>query len=303
MIISTPGCTNDELQIYHHLGLGDHIICNGLVRQFSKLYQKVYCFVKAVNVSSVAFMYRDEPKIQLIPVKDDSEVVLRTNESIPLIKIGFEKLDTSSGNFDESFYRQVGMDFSSRWYDFYVERDHQLERELFSTLNPGHTPYALVHDDVRRSLFLDVTYVTKGLQIINPSEHLRIQEMNPEFQNYNLFHWILLLENAEEIHCMDSSFKCLVESLSNLAKPRLYYHRYVRGSGPRAVSTVRKNWTVIKRGGVPFIARNLIYRIRHKLLTELSAATNCFSRQAPIFLKTAVIKGVDVEIKDSTENM
>jgi len=248
-------------------------------------------------------MYRDEPKIQLIPVRDDSEVALKTNESIPLIKIGFEKLDTSKGNFDESFYRQVGMDFSSRWYDFYVKRDHQLERELFSTVNPGHTPYAFVHDDARRGLFLDLTYVTSGLRIINPSEHLSRQEMNSEFKKYNLFHWILLLENAEEIHCMDSSFKCLVESLSNLAKPRLYYHRYVRGSGPLAVSTVRKNWIVVKKGCVHFIASNLIYRIRHKLLRALRAQTNRVSWQAPICLKKAVLKGGDVEINNSTDNM
>ena len=30
--------------IYHHLGLGDHIICNGLVRHFKETNEK--CLVK-----------------------------------------------------------------------------------------------------------------------------------------------------------------------------------------------------------------------------------------------------------------
>src|ERR1051325_7369597 len=147
---------HDELQVYHHLGLGDHIICNGLVRKLCTTHHTVYCFTKRQYISSVSFMYRDEPKIQLIPVEGDWEVPLKTNREIPLLKVGFEKLDRSSSNFDESFYRQLGFDFGLRWNNFYIERDYEIERELFRKVNPSNTPYIFVHDDPGRLLVADV---------------------------------------------------------------------------------------------------------------------------------------------------
>ena len=35
-----------ELIIYHHLGLGDHLICNGLVNYLSLYFNKVFLPVK-----------------------------------------------------------------------------------------------------------------------------------------------------------------------------------------------------------------------------------------------------------------
>src|SRR4051812_16786092 len=95
-----------QVQVYHHLGLGDHIICNGLVRELCKSYDGVYCFVKNCNLNSVVFMYRDEPKIELIGVEDDWEVPRKIRDDKDLIKIGFEHLHTRNYNFDVSFYDQ-----------------------------------------------------------------------------------------------------------------------------------------------------------------------------------------------------
>jgi hypothetical protein len=262
-----------ELQIYHHLGLGDHIICNGLVRRYCKSYERIYLFVKHVNVESVAFMYRNEPKIILVPVKDDDEVPLRTNDSIPLIRVGFEYVNTSSRNFDESFYRQVGLEFDCRWSDFALERDYSMEMELFNTLNPNCVPYALVHDDPSRGFSLDLTYVTKDLRIIRPSDCMDGLYADGTFKKYNLFHWILVLERAREIHCMDSAFKCLVESLVNVNTPRLVYHRYVRGAGPRFVSSMRKDWVTIARPSIPFMTKHVIVKIQNKIAKELAGST------------------------------
>ena len=57
---------NKELYLYHHLGLGDHIICNSLVRHYCKLYDKIYLFVKSHNYESVKFMYHDLNNIEFI---------------------------------------------------------------------------------------------------------------------------------------------------------------------------------------------------------------------------------------------
>ena len=45
--------------IYHHLGLGFHIICNGLVRSLINFNERYVMFVKEPNLTFVKFMYRD----------------------------------------------------------------------------------------------------------------------------------------------------------------------------------------------------------------------------------------------------
>jgi hypothetical protein len=52
--------------IYHHLGLGDHIICNGLVRSLINPNEEYKMFVKSHNLDSVSFMYRDLNNLSLL---------------------------------------------------------------------------------------------------------------------------------------------------------------------------------------------------------------------------------------------
>ena len=45
--------------IYHHLGLGDHIICNGIVRHFKEIHKTVTVFCRPNYFTNVEYMYRD----------------------------------------------------------------------------------------------------------------------------------------------------------------------------------------------------------------------------------------------------
>ena len=51
--------------IHHHLGLGDHIVCNGLVRNLIQKNQIYGIFVKKHNVDNVMFMYKDLKNLKL----------------------------------------------------------------------------------------------------------------------------------------------------------------------------------------------------------------------------------------------
>lgn len=79
----------EEIYIYHHLGLGDHIICNSIVRNFCDSYDTVYLFVKPHNYKNVEFMYRDLTNITLIKGYDNfcENYIKRKN----YIKIGFDE--------------------------------------------------------------------------------------------------------------------------------------------------------------------------------------------------------------------
>ena len=65
----------NNLYIHHHLGLGDHFACNGMVRYILKEwgYNQVTVFSKDNYFSMVDFMYRDNEKIKVIKIDKDKE--------------------------------------------------------------------------------------------------------------------------------------------------------------------------------------------------------------------------------------
>jgi hypothetical protein len=202
--------------IYHHLGLGDHIICNGLVRHIKNFEDVVYVFCKPHNTKNVEYMYRDNPNIKILSVGEDIDVISYINNNNiqnDIIVVGFtgENQDEVS-SFDEAFYFQHKIPFSKRFDDFYFERDFELEQNIVKELNPNNEKYIFTHN-------IDISKINTNFKIID----------NPV--NYSIFNLISLIENAEEVHLMESSIKNLVNSYK-MEKPKFFYHQYVRNYTP-----------------------------------------------------------------------
>ena len=61
---------SQQIYIYHHLGLGDHFHCNGVVRfLLNKKCKslKVRLFSKKKYSEMVKFMYRDLNNLEIVP--------------------------------------------------------------------------------------------------------------------------------------------------------------------------------------------------------------------------------------------
>lgn len=217
--------------LYHHLGLGDHILCNALVRHFAARHATLGLFVKRRYLESVRFMYRDNPGIRFFAVRDDREVgdFLHHWPKAPCIRIGFENLDISTLSFAESFYQQVGLDYARRW-DGMVQRDRAREEALYHRLVGQPGPYIFVHDDPGRGYVIDRDRLPADLPVVRPQPGL----------TDIIFDYALVLERATEIHCMDSSFRHVVDTLE-LSGPRLFLHLYAKGVDVRS----RLPWTVL----------------------------------------------------------
>jgi hypothetical protein len=205
--------------IYHHLGLGDHIICNGLVRHFCDLYNEVSVFCKTNNYENIVCMFSDDDRIKIIPLKDDNEVISYiTNNKLHnnLIKVGFDRLWYGNPKtFDIGFYNTANIPFEYRFTKFKFERDFNLEKQIMNELNPTGEDYIFVHDDKPRGFSIDMNKIRKDLKVIENDI------------KYNLFHMLGVIENAKEVHLMQSSFKDFINSF-RLDKPSFYYHTYVR---------------------------------------------------------------------------
>jgi hypothetical protein len=204
--------------IYHHLGLGDHIVNNGMVRHLYKKYDAITLFSYKHNVKNVQYMYRDLEKFQVIGVESDSQADFYiSNNNLDCLKIGFSDLSDVMPKlpFDKAFYKLAGLDFSVRFDEFYFERDLEKEKEVLNILNPTGEKYIFIHDDSFRGFSIDMSRIKTEYKVI----------MNDK--RFNVFDYITLIENAEEIHFMQSSFKELMCSYE-LKKPTLYQHNYVR---------------------------------------------------------------------------
>tara|TARA_R110000822_G_scaffold110654_8_gene241044 strand:+ start:5236 stop:5970 length:735 start_codon:yes stop_codon:yes gene_type:complete len=241
--------------ILHHLGLGDHIICHGLVREICESNKDdiVHIFCKPHNEVPVRFMFQDIPNLDiLIGYDNDAWQFKRDNENtMNCIEVGFSKMDLNSGeSFDWQFYQHANVPFDKRWDNFKVKTVQRLtqQSEVFKNykerfgIKKGN--YIFVHDDESRGLSINPNNLPPDAKIVRPEKGI----------TDNIFDFYMLIRYAKEVHCMDSSFKNLIESmfmmdsgiLSHFGQPDLYYHTYVRGNSPMFVSQSRCNWRVIK---------------------------------------------------------
>src|SRR5687767_8139013 len=102
-----------SLFIRPHLGAGDALILNGLVRYFAER-QPVIFPCKTHNVPSVSFMFRDNPNIEVLPVKDDAEVDQACRTTPFSLKLGMFGTGFTFKDWDECFYTQAGLPFEKR---------------------------------------------------------------------------------------------------------------------------------------------------------------------------------------------
>jgi len=215
----------NEITIYHHLGLGDAIECNGMVRYYSDKYDKVHVFSKERNYNMVSYMFRDNQNIVIHKVPDNNEYVgvsnfLENFQGFVLVP-GHQNYFGNLGFFKknewgpaESFYHLAHVPWECRNSKFFFERDLKKEQEVCDLVNPDKEKYIFVHDDPSRGFNLNIDTPYKIIKN-NPS--------------VNMFNIVKLLEEAEEIHCMSSSILCLIDCLSTSVKfPKLYLHYNIR---------------------------------------------------------------------------
>lgn len=210
------------LYIYHHQGIGDHIIFNGLMRKYSRLIPlTIFCFYKTYN--NIKYMYRDNKNINLLPLNSHEEIdsfLLANKQNIEYKKIGFkpffEFLHRKDHNlsFDECFYKIVDEDFTVRFDNFYIERNDDDEQLAYNECNPDGSKYIYVHDDPSLNFVIDKKKHRHDLKIIYNN------------LKYNIFQMRKILENATEIHTMQTGMFDFCNSIK-LNCP-IFVHLYVR---------------------------------------------------------------------------
>lgn len=218
-----------EFYVYHHLGLGDHFICNGLVRELIIGKDDPYLFVKHHNLDTVSQMYKDT-NLSFVPVDDDGDVYnFCYQKTINGKQIGFAQLNENSP-FDQQFYQLAGVPFQKRWDSFKLNRDKKREQSLIYGLNLPEK-FALLHEDESRNYKIDRSKI-----------NLPIVKLRP-IAGFTMIDWLGVVDLADEIHVIDSSFMFLLDSVET--KVPLYVHRYSRSNPSWQLPTLKKNWLIL----------------------------------------------------------
>lgn len=232
--------------ILAHQGLGDHIVCNGLYRSLA--IQHSYCVIPVVRryFDEISKMLEDESRIMVYSVPNSywQEYFIQLQKQfkkkyriVNLGSFGIDFMKDRNVRLDASFYRQADVPLENRWSHFYFPRDPLKEQSLLSELTTPETPYIFLHEDKGRHFTIDRSLIRRDMPIVTP-----VLESSFFLTNYSK-----VIENATEIHCIESSFAAFIESINPNGKK--FAHRYARPEARddfRFEYTYKTQWSIIR---------------------------------------------------------
>ena len=221
------GFLKSKAYVLTHLGLGDHFWCNGAVRYLATCYDEVTVVVKKNNEAVVRSMFYDDPTIIFQVINDDNELYTLPpkhylqDEGYAVFTCGYHKENSRIYEFPHSFYDDMEIPRKYRTEYFYVPT-YDKAYELYKNINE---PYILIHQNSSQKkidLYNPIQNQYPDMLVLDinenhyPENH-KFYEKAQSIVNQPMLLYNLLIENAKEIHCLESSFYCFASHL-NLSK-------------------------------------------------------------------------------------
>ena len=231
------------MKVLHHLGLGDHLMLNGMVR-YLRTKGPVSVVIHEPHLETIRFMYRDaDIGIITVPDKTAQTVhrVLGGGDVLPLATYAIPEnlwkfLCHGEGplvtNWCHAVYNQAGVPVEYMRSKFHVERDHIRELRAFKLTGLERGKYIYVHDDHRA---------------INMTSDLPIFRVSEWSAFVNLFDFCLIIENAAEIHCIHSVHAWLVNLMKFGKRETNFFYNINCQHPEQSVRTVftDDHWTFV----------------------------------------------------------
>ena len=230
--------------IHHHLGLGDHIVCNGIVRAVAKLHGEaggyVILAVKEENIPSVIQLYRDLTHLVKFHQVTRDEDCYEAYKKFFFLRIGFENMnlgrllnrhEAQKGlTWERMIYNQLSIDYKQRYEGFHIERDYEREKILEDKL------------DLPEEFALCCTSSSEGN--FAPDIRSQFKKIFLEKKTDSIFDWIGVIEKAKEIHCIDSAMFHLIKQVQPPTETKIFYDQ--RSDDPlRAIPEEDHGWLII----------------------------------------------------------
>jgi hypothetical protein len=211
---------NNIIVVEPRYGLGDSIVCNGIVRELAKKNpQKIiyYACPNLKNYHSILWMLYDLSNVYVIALKYAREARQLSgfwNATYIGICVNDSEFKLNQTTWDNFYYKTVNLNLELKWDNVNI-KEGVYARSLEEELNPSQEKYILVCNSGS-----EMTY---QLEIENP-QRLKIIIFKPITNN--IFDWVSLIKNASEIHTIDTVLVHLAESILHreFKPPQLFLH-------------------------------------------------------------------------------
>jgi hypothetical protein len=211
-----------QAYILFHQGWTDIFNCLALVTYYSSIYKNLNIIIRDDALPIVQFYLRNtDVNIKALKKIDldsmSKEIITKEEDHIKLYhgdwdifrsdqyRDAFQK---SNKFFVEKFYTEYNIPYSTRIKNFNFLRDCNMESKIYdSFVNKIGSDYILTHEDPARMLYI-------------PTIHSKSVVFNLNKASSLFFDWIKVLENAKEIHLIDSVWSSFIYQLD--AKYRIF---------------------------------------------------------------------------------
>ena len=223
--------------LFCHSGFGDYITMNGAVRWLSTVYDELLVYCSDDKLQMVSSLFKDDTSIDFAHSELQVVTPFYNANGIKILAqfmeqgfeillcgfhaIGFTRYDGVGAKFWLDFYSDLKIPYETRFDYTYFPRDVKKEMEIFETLNLPKD-YIFTHDDPTRNFTLHSDYldnICEEIYVYHPNRDFYKDKPESKFfgkwknVRVNITESATLLQNAKEIHIMDSSFHCFCASI------------------------------------------------------------------------------------------
>ena len=217
----------DRMFFIGPMSLGDNFVLTGIAHHFGDRCNELYVPVNPGNYETMSTLYKDHPHIKVIPTTDypngDEQQYVDEHKLGRILRT--EYLSWYVKNYrlvpmwDLQLYSNYELSYGLRYSNFRLPEYIEGSDELYDQLSQGE-PYILVHRYTNNHPHGIPININEFRAVANlpPIKVIEIQEGITD----NMMHYVKLIQNAQEIHVVPSSFHCLVDGINT--KARLFFH-------------------------------------------------------------------------------
>lgn len=240
--------------VLSHLGLGDCICMNGLVRYLATKYDKVIIACEDRYKKNIELMYKDDLDIELHLVNTDASISVNfgfdknnfnsITKDADVYEAGYHVREKEHKPFNDlpfNFYDDMKIDRQIFWNYYYIPK-FEPENDLYLKYLQKQK-FIFIHSTTSGGDFFTLEEAEKqfnfnrnNILIINPCKNVyekndKFFEIAEKLKNHTLIYYKTIIEKALNIILSDSSFFCFSICLKTdagkiylKARDRSYYN-------------------------------------------------------------------------------
>lgn len=241
-----------KLFITQHLGLGDAIICQSIIKLYSQKYDEIIIPIDFRFKQSISKIYQNYKNVTLLElshtngysqIKSIAETQYKNNSLlIGLFSPAYFYIVNKFKTLNSTFYIPAKVKLEKQWEIPVITRNLERELELFKMYHVKQRQYVLIIQDSKR-LNEQRRPMTIKREFIDNTD---ISIVKFQVKTNNIFDNCYLLQNAREIHTYDTSITHVLDQCCTLnGDIKVFNHKYIRPQQKRVVNQYKHSFNDI----------------------------------------------------------